>query len=103
AASLNLAAGNAANGQKLFQQKCSVCHNVAPFDQKKVGPGLQNIFNDPQHPKLVDGTAPTPADVAHILQNGYTGDIGVMPNASANGLSGGDIADLVAYLKSQSK
>jgi len=99
----NLAAGNADKGKSLFEQKCSVCHSIAPFDQKKVGPGLANLFNDPQHPKLVDGSAPTPENVAHILQNGFTGPIGVMPNAQANGLSSGDIADLVAYLKSQSK
>ena len=103
AGSLNLAAGDAAKGQATFAQKCSVCHSIAPFAQKKVGPGLQNIFSDPAHPKLVDGSAPTPADVAHILQNGYSGDIGVMPNAQANGLSSGDVANLVAYLKSQSK
>ncbi|HVA37416.1 MAG TPA: cytochrome c oxidase subunit II [Candidatus Dormibacteraeota bacterium] len=99
----NLAAGDPDKGKQIFAQKCSVCHNIAPFAQKKVGPGLQNIFDDPQHPKLVDGAAATPANVAHILQTGYSGDIGVMPNAQANGLSSGDIADLVAYLKSQSK
>jgi cytochrome c2 len=103
AGSLNLAAGDAAKGQAAFAQKCSVCHNMAAFAQKKVGPGLQNILNDPAHPKLVDGSTATPENVAHIIQNGYTGDIGVMPNAQANGLSSSDVSNLVAYLKSQSK
>ncbi|TAM91335.1 cytochrome c oxidase subunit II [bacterium] len=103
ASSLNLAAGDAAKGQAAFEQKCSVCHNMAAFAQKKVGPGLQNILNDPAHPKLVDGSTATPENVAHIIQNGYTGDIGVMPNAQANGLSSSDVSNLVAYLKSQSK
>ncbi|TAM59348.1 cytochrome c oxidase subunit II [bacterium] len=103
AGALNLAAGVVSKGQAIFEQKCAVCHNMAGFAQKKVGPGLQNIFSDPAHPKLVDGSAPTPEDVAGIIEKGYSGDIGVMPNAQANGLSSSDVANLVAYLKSQSK
>jgi hypothetical protein len=56
------------------------------------------VLHDPSHPKLVNGQAATPEDVAAILQNGYTGDMGAMPNASANGLSPKNIADLVAFL-----
>ena len=100
-ATLDLASGNAAAGQATFNQKCSACHNVAPFDQKKVGPGLAKLTDDPAHPKLVDGDDPTPASIAAILNKGYTGPIGVMPNKAANGLSDKDVADLVAYLVSQ--
>lgn len=96
----NLAAGDAAAGKATFAQKCSACHALAPFDQKIVGPGLLKITDDPAHPDLVDGKPPTPPDIAQILENGFTGPIGTMPNRQANGLSDTDIANLVAYLAS---
>jgi cytochrome c oxidase subunit 2 len=98
-----LAAGTVAAGQTLFGQKCSACHSVGPFSQKIVGPGLGQIFKDPAHPKLVDGADPTPQNVAKIVHDGYSGDIGTMPSAQVNGLSNPDIANLVAYLVSLSK
>jgi len=94
-----LASGDAAAGGQLFEVRCTTCHNAAPFDQRKVGPGLANLFHDPAHPKLLSGKAPTPADVAEILEHGLSGPMGQMPNAQLNGLSAKDIADLVAYLK----
>lgn len=102
-AKVALATGDAAAGQALFAQKCSACHSTGAFSQKIVGPGLGHIFADPDHPKLVNGTAPTPADAAGIIKNGYQGDIGMMPNAQINGLSDTDISNLVAYLQSLSK
>jgi cytochrome c oxidase subunit 2 len=94
--------GDAAAGKTTFAAKCSACHNAGgTFDQKIVGPGLDKITDDPQHPKLVDGSDPTPADIANILVKGYQGPIGVMPNRQANGLSDADIANLVAFLVSQ--
>jgi cytochrome c oxidase subunit 2 len=96
---IDLATGNAAAGQTVFQSKCSVCHNPGPFDQRKVGPGLADLFNDPKHPKLVNATLANPQDAALIIQKGFQGDMGVMPSAQANGLSNKDIADLIAYLK----
>jgi cytochrome c oxidase subunit 2 len=98
-----LGAGKADAGQTLFGQKCSACHSVGPYDQKQVGPGLGKIFNDPAHPKLVNGSTPTPQNVAAILKNGYQGDMGVMPSAQVNQISNTDIANLVAYLASLSK
>jgi cytochrome c oxidase subunit 2 len=95
---INLAGGNAAAGQALFSQKCTACHALGPFSQRVVGPGLKGVLHDPSHPNLVDGDPATPANVAKILQNGYTGSIGHMPNQSDNGLSAKDIANLVAYL-----
>ncbi len=102
AAPINLASGDKAAGQALFAQKCSACHNnpPTPFDQKLVGPGLLHITDDPAHPNLVTGKPPTPQNIAWILQNGFTGSIGTMPNRQANGLSDTDIANLVAYLTS---
>jgi cytochrome c oxidase subunit 2 len=100
APALSLASGDAAAGKATFAQKCDACHAIAPFDQKKVGPGLDKITADPAHPKLVDDKAPTPANIAEILEKGYTGPIGVMPSAQMNGLNATDIANLVAYLVS---
>ncbi len=99
-AAVALAGGSAAAGQTLFSQKCSACHAVGPFNQKIVGPGLKGVLHDPTHPDLVNGSPATPANAAKILQSGYTGSIGTMPNATTNGLSDKDIADLVAYLNS---
>jgi len=101
-APLDLNKGQAQAGQALFGQKCSACHSVGPFDQKIVGPGLGKLLSDTAHPKLVDGTDPTPANIAKILQNGFQGPLGVMPNAQANAISNLDIANLDAYLVSLS-
>lgn len=96
---VNLAGGDANAGKALFGQKCSACHAVGPFNQRIVGPGLKGVLYDPAHPKLVNGDPANPANVAKILQQGYKGDMGVMPNATANGLGNQDIANLIAYLK----
>jgi cytochrome c oxidase subunit II len=98
--SVDLSGGDAKLGQATFQTKCSACHAIGPFSQKVVGPGLKGVLHDPAHPNLVNGDPANPADVAKILQKGFTGDIGTMPNATANGLSDKDIANLVAYLAS---
>jgi cytochrome c oxidase subunit 2 len=95
-----LQGGNASAGKALFAQKCSACHKVAPFSQTLVGPGLGDVLHDPSHPNLVNGQPATPQNVAGILQNGFTGSMGTMPNATANSLSAQDIANLVAFLDS---
>lgn len=95
---IDLTGGNVAAGKALFSQKCSACHALGPFTQRIVGPGLLGVLHDPSHPNLVTGDPATPANVAKILQNGFTGSIGHMPNQAQNGLSNQDIANLVAYL-----
>jgi cytochrome c oxidase subunit 2 len=100
AGTIDLAGGDVGAGKALFAQKCTACHQVAPFDQKVVGPGLLHITDDPAHPTLVDGKTPTPEHIGAILQNGFTGPMGTMPNAQANALANKDIANLVAYLAS---
>ncbi len=99
---VSLAGGSADAGKATFAQKCAACHNnpPTPFDQKLVGPGLLHITDDPAHPTLVTGKPPTPANIAAILENGFTGPIGTMPNRQANALADKDIANLVAYLTS---
>ena len=95
---ISLQGGNASAGQQLFAQKCSACHKLAPFDQRLVGPGLKGVLHDPAHPNLVNNQPATEQNVAQILQAGYTGSMGTMPNASANGLTAQDIANLVTFL-----
>jgi cytochrome c oxidase subunit 2 len=99
-ASINLTGGVAAAGHEVFEAKCSACHALGPFSQKIVGPGLKGVLHDPAHPNLVNGQPATPENVAKILQNGFTGPMGTMPNQTANGISDKDIANLVAYLNS---
>jgi cytochrome c oxidase subunit 2 len=98
-----LAQGDAAAGAQLFAQKCTACHGTGTFDQRKVGPGLGNLFHDPSHPTLVDRKPADAADVADIIENGFAGDMGQMPNAHVNQLTPKDIADVVAYLESLHK
>jgi cytochrome c oxidase subunit II len=100
---LSLQGGVASSGQTLFNSKCVFCHNAAPFSQRKVGPGLADIFDDPDHPDLVTGKKATPDNVADILVHGAHGDMGQMPNMQANGLTPKDVADLVAYLQTLHK
>jgi cytochrome c oxidase subunit II len=97
---VDLSTGVASAGQATFATKCSACHAIAPFSKVVVGPGLQGVLHDPTHPNLVDNDPATPENVAKILQNGFTGSMGQMPNATTNGLSNQDIANLVAYLNS---
>lgn len=97
---ITLAGGNPIEGQTAFQAKCSSCHAIAPYDKRIVGPGLKGVLHDAKHPALVNGDPATKENVAKILQQGYKGDMGVMPNAQANQLSDKDIANLVAYLDS---
>jgi mono/diheme cytochrome c family protein len=85
-------------GRVLFGQKCSACHSLGPYEQKIVGPGLGNLTRDPAHQRLVDGSIPSPANVARILKYGYNGAGGIMPNAQANALSNLDIANLTRYI-----
>lgn len=85
-------------GRALFGQKCYACHSLGPFEQKIVGPGLGNLTRDPNHPMLVDGSIPSPANVARILKYGYNGPQGIMPNAQANALSNLDIANLTRFI-----
>ncbi len=99
-ASLDLSNGDVAAGKALFQTKCSACHALGPFNQKIVGPGLKGVLHDPARPNLVNGEKATPDNVAKILQNGFNGPMGTMPNQTANGLSDKDIANLVAFLNS---
>jgi len=98
-----LANGSATAGGRLFATKCTACHSTGSFAERKVGPGLGNLFHDPAHPELVTEKPANPADVADVIENGASGDLGTMPNAQVNKLTPQDVADLVAYLQSLHK
>ena len=83
------AAGSAAKGKDVFDQ-CSVCHNADSTD-KKIGPGLKGLF---KKDKLVNGKAPTEANVRGKIDEGGNG----MP-AYKDILSDQEKDDLIAYLK----
>jgi len=96
-----LAAGNAGAGGRLFAQRCIACHGTGAFSERKVGPGLGNLFHDPAHPTLVTGKPANADDVVDILEHGASSpEYGAMPNMQVNRLTPKDIADLVAYLQS---
>jgi cytochrome c oxidase subunit II len=98
-----LSKGDAAHGATLFAAKCTACHSAGPFSERKVGPGLGEVLHDPNHPNLVNDKPATPENVAGILENGASGDMGTMPNMQVNQLTAADVADLVAYLESLHK
>ncbi|MCL6453377.1 MAG: cytochrome c [Alicyclobacillus sp.] len=81
-------AGNAANGVKLFQQNCSMCHSTG--SNTVVGPGLANVFDKKTLP---NGKAMNDQDVMDWIRTGGGG----MPGFPQ--LSDQQRADLVAYLK----
>ena len=84
------AAGDAAKGKEVFESNCSVCHN-ADSDEKKMGPGLKDLF---KHDKLANGKKPTDANVKAVIDAGGNG----MP-AYADMLTPEEKANVLAYLK----
>ena len=82
-------AGDAKKGEEVFEQ-CKVCHN-ADSTEKKMGPGLKGLFS---HEKLTNGKKPTEANVQAKIEEGGNG----MPGYKEM-LSGDEMKDLIAYLK----
>ncbi|MBV8365863.1 MAG: cytochrome c oxidase subunit II [Candidatus Eremiobacteraeota bacterium] len=102
-APISIAGGDAAAGGQKFAAKCTTCHGTGAFAERKVGPGLGNLFHDPDHPTLVTGKPANADDVADIIEHGFSGDLGTMPNMQVNQLTPKDVANLVAYLESLHK
>jgi len=101
-ATIPVSKGNVQAGAALFSQKCSACHTLGGFADKRVGPGLGAIFTDSSHPMLVDGDSVSPEHVEALVTAGYNGGAnGVMPSAQQNGLSGQDVANVSAFLASR--
>ena len=95
--------GDATAGGRVFATKCTACHSTGSFAERKVGPGLGDLFHDPDHPTLVTGKPANAADVADVIEHGASGELGTMPNMQVNRLTTQDVADLVAYLQSLHK
>jgi cytochrome c len=84
------AAGDAVKGKDVFESNCIVCHN-ADSKEKKMGPGLKGLYKEA---KLVNGKAPTDANILAIINAGGNG----MP-AYEDMLTAPEKKDLLAYLK----
>ena len=80
-------AGDATAGQALFQRYCVMCHAVTP-NTKIVGPSL---YSEMRGPHAKSATA-----VREVIMHGK----GQMPALGAQ-LSEKDIADLLAYVRTQ--
>jgi len=74
-----------AAGEKLFVGSCASCHEAHSHTQL-VGPGLKGYYTE-HHP------TPNDVSVREIITRGK----GTMPGFSS--LSAGELADLIAYLK----
>ena len=85
------AAGSAAKGKQVFEQKCSMCH-FADSDQKKIGPGLKGISK--RGTFTVNGNKVTTESLKTWIENGDS----QMPGMK-DSLDAGQIRDVVAYVK----
>ena len=83
-------AGDATKGKDVFESTCSACHN-ADSGEKKVGPGLKDLF---KQDKLVNGKKPTEANIKAVIDAGGNG----MPSY-ADLLKDEEKANVIAYLK----
>ena len=77
-------------GQATFQKTCVACH-YADKTEKKLGPGLKELY---EKPTLNNGKQVTDENVKAWIENGGNG----MPPYKTL-LSAGDISNLLAYLK----
>ena len=86
------AAGDPNKGKEIFNQSCTGCHSTG--SDQVVGPGLKG---ETAKPKLANGNAMSDDNLKAWIKAGGTGKIGNMPGMAT--LSDGQIADVIAYLK----
>ncbi|MCB0342192.1 MAG: cytochrome c oxidase subunit II [Pseudobdellovibrionaceae bacterium] len=89
-------------GEKVFEQKCSACHNVSA--ERKVGPGFAGVFGSER--KFADGSA-TVANENYIRESvlnpngkvveGYPA--GVMPTFAGQ-IEENELVGIIEYIKS---
>lgn len=100
-------AGDAAKGEALFAERCTICHHST--SEQLVGPGLAGVMTKggPVHPAgvsyggtLPNGTERSEENVAAWIRVGGTGQIGTM---SPQEMSDAEMADLLAYLRTLTK
>jgi cytochrome c len=98
------AAGDAANGEKLYKTKCGICHTL---DQNKIGPMQRGLIG--RKAGIIEGFSYSPA----LKASGLTWDEATVdkwlvdPSALVTGTkmvfkvpAPQDRADIIAYLKS---
>ena len=83
-------AGDATKGKEVFEQNCTVCHNI-DSPEKKVGPSLQGLY---KRDKLKNGKKMTDDNVKAIVNAGGNG----MP-AYADTITEEEKNNVIAYLK----
>lgn len=100
-------AGNAARGERVFNQQCKTCHSLEKDDSSVTGPTLHGVFGRKA------GTAPGFQFSPEMIKSGIVWDEATLaeycqdPKAKVpdtkmvfNGIKQpGQLADLVAYLK----
>lgn len=85
--------GDAANGKKVFEDHCAICHEVTSED--KIGPGLKGISKKGPH-TLADGTVHKDHGPAVIRKQIVDGGGAMRPMVPP--LSETDLDDVVAYV-----
>ena len=83
-------AGNVAEGQAQFKEKCAVCHWADKTD-KRIGPGLKGLF---KRPKLFDERPVNEANVRELILKGGGKMVGFEDSLDAK-----QVDALIAYLK----
>jgi cytochrome c len=85
------AAGSAARGKQVFEQKCAMCH-FADKEEKKIGPGLKGISK--RGTFTVNGNKVTTESLTKWIENGDS----LMPGMK-DVLDAAQIRDVIAYIK----
>lgn len=88
------AKGDAANGGKLFEEKCALCHE-ATSEETKVGPGLKGLFKKAPH-KNTEGKEH--AHTVSMVREQILKGSGTMPPWEG-ALSEKELDDIIAYLQ----
>lgn len=98
------AAGNAENGNALFQANCATCHGPGGKGDGPVGKALQPpprdfTVGDFKFDADGDGTPGTDADLINVIKQGAGGFGGSPLMAPWGHLPESDIADLIAFIR----
>jgi mono/diheme cytochrome c family protein len=88
-----LAAGDAAAGKEVFQQRCTPCHGADATGDTPVAKAFNADLN--LHDKKAQSL--TDDQIADIIKNGNTAKGGKMPKPP--GVTDADVPNLVAYIR----
>ena len=82
--------GNPAAGEKIFKEKCAICHYADKTD-KRIGPGMKGVF---KREKMWDDRPMNEANVRDMILKGGGKMVGFEDTMDAK-----EINNVVAYLK----